>query len=73
MKEAAGNGAKIIVFPELCITGYTCGDLFTQDILLEQAKAGLCRIAEETKELESVVLSDVLLRWTVSCTTRQRP
>ena len=34
MKEAAGNGAKIIVFPELCITGYTCGDLFTQDILL---------------------------------------
>ena len=55
MKEAAGNGAKIIVFPELCITGYTCGDLFTQDILLEQAKVGLCRIAEETKELESVV------------------
>lgn len=26
MKEAAGLGAKIIVFPELCITGYTCGD-----------------------------------------------
>ena len=25
-KEAAGNGAKLIVFPELCITGYTCGD-----------------------------------------------
>lgn len=55
MKEAAGNGAKIIVFPELCITGYTCGDLFTQDILLEQARAGLCRIAEETKELEAIV------------------
>ena len=34
-KEAAGNGAKIIVFPELCITGYTCGDLFLQELLLE--------------------------------------
>lgn len=55
MKEAAENGAKIIVFPELCITGYTCGDLFTQDILLEQAKVGLCRIAEETKELEAII------------------
>ena len=39
--ETAGEGAKIAVFPELCITGYTCGDLFTQDILLEKAKEGL--------------------------------
>ena len=38
-KEAAGNGAKIIVFPELCITGYTCGDLFLQELLLEFADA----------------------------------
>lgn len=41
MREAAGNGARIIVFPELCVTGYTCGDLFTQDALLETAKGGL--------------------------------
>ena len=32
--EACGNGAKILVFPELCVTGYTCGDLFTHDVLL---------------------------------------
>lgn len=55
MKEAAGNGAKVIVFPELCITGYTCGDLFTQDILLEKAKEGLIRIAQETREMEALV------------------
>ena len=40
-KEAAWNGAKIIVFPELCITGYTCGDLFLQELLLESAKEAL--------------------------------
>ena len=42
-REAAGNGAKIIVFPELCITGYTCGDLFWQETLLESAKEALLR------------------------------
>ena len=36
MKEAEKAGAKIIVFPELCLTGYTCSDLFTQDILLKE-------------------------------------
>ena len=35
--ETVANGAKIVAFPELCITGYTCGDLFTQDILLKKA------------------------------------
>ena len=33
--EAKEAGARIIVFPELCITGYTCGDLFTQEICLQ--------------------------------------
>ena len=40
-KEAAGNGAKLIVFPELCITGYTCGDLFLQQTLIRQARETL--------------------------------
>ena len=35
--EAAANGAKVIVCPELCITGYTCGDLFLQETLLRSA------------------------------------
>lgn len=55
MKQAAENGAKVIVFPELCITGYTCGDLFAQDILLRAAKDGLKRIAEASKDMEALV------------------
>jgi len=39
--EAEAKGARIIVFPELCLTGYTCGDLFLQDTLLEEAKEEL--------------------------------
>ena len=35
--EAQEKGAKILVFPELCITGYTCGDLFYQELLLREA------------------------------------
>ena len=50
MDEAAEAGAKIIVFPELCITGYTCSDLFLQDILLNSAKKALVKIAEHTKK-----------------------
>ena len=51
-KEAAEHGAKIVVFPELCITGYTCNDLFLQELLLEKAKEALLTIAEETGQLE---------------------
>ena len=38
MREAVKEGAKIVVLPELCITGYTCGDLFFQEILLRSAR-----------------------------------
>lgn len=46
--ETIENGAKIVVFPELCITGYTCGDLFSQDILLSQSAKALEEIAAYT-------------------------
>ena len=36
MKEGNAKGAKVMVFPELCLTGYTCGDLFLQDVLVEK-------------------------------------
>lgn len=52
VKEAAENGAKLIVFPELCITSYTCSDLFLQDSLLKGALCGLERIKAETAELD---------------------
>ena len=54
VKEAADRGVKIICFPELCITGYTCGDLFLQDTLLESAKTAVEYIAYETKHLDIV-------------------
>ena len=38
MQEAADQDVKILVFPELGLTGYTCGDLFLQDTLIDQAK-----------------------------------
>ena len=53
--EAVAEGAKVIVFPELCITGYSCGDLFWQQTLLEQAKEQLLRIAAHTKRKDAIV------------------
>ena len=50
-KEAAAKGAKLITFPELCLTGYTCGDLFLQETLLEGALEALNTVCRETAEL----------------------
>jgi len=54
-EEADENGAKIIVFPELCLTGYTCNDLFLQEIMLNQAKKQLMRIVESTDGSDALV------------------
>jgi NAD+ synthase (glutamine-hydrolysing) len=54
-KEAASNGAQLIVFPELSVTAYTCGDLFHQRTLLEEAAKSLERIAFETSGLNSLI------------------
>ena len=53
--DTASKGAKIIVFPELCITGYTCGDLFTQDTLTDHAREALHEIAVFTKEKDALI------------------
>lgn len=54
-REAAENGAKIIVFPELGITGYTCSDLFLQELLLKSAREELFHIARETADLDALI------------------
>lgn len=51
--EAAGRGARIIVFPELCVTGYTCADLFGQTLLLDAAEKALTKLAEATSAPEA--------------------
>lgn len=53
--EAYGRKAKIIVFPELCITGYTCEDLFLQELLLREALLSLQKIAACTKGQDALV------------------
>ena len=55
VKEAAEAGAKVIVLPELCITGYTCGDLFLQEKLLREAKEELLHIAAFTMDVDAIV------------------
>ena len=54
MEEASRAGAKLVVFPELCITGYTCGDLFWQNKLITAAKEELMKIAEKSRELDGI-------------------
>ena len=51
-KQAAAEDVSVIVFPELCITGYTCGDLLLQKVLLDGAKKALVKIAKETADCD---------------------
>lgn len=54
MKEAWKRGARILVFPELCITGYTCGELFLQELLLRKAKEALLEIVEASEGMDGL-------------------
>lgn len=49
IEEAEEQGVKVLVFPELGITGYTCGDLFLQDTLLDAAQKTMWKIVESTE------------------------
>ena len=55
MEEAQKNGAKILVFPELCVTGYTCSDLFDHSVLLKASRKALLEIAENTSDKDMLV------------------
>ncbi|MCD8053487.1 MAG: NAD(+) synthase [Lachnospiraceae bacterium] len=55
MQEAVAEGAKIVVFPELVMTGYTCGDLFLQKLLLDRTHDELMEVAAATEELDALV------------------
>ena len=51
---AEGKGVQILTFPEMSITGYTCGDLFAQQLLLEQAEMALIQILNSTRQLDII-------------------
>ena len=53
--EAYGQGARIMVLPELCITGYSCQDLFMQEILQEGALNGLRAVKKATEGMEALI------------------
>lgn len=66
--KAEGKGVEVIVFPELCITGYTCQDLFRQSLLLEKAETAVLMLIDFSRNLDivsivglPVVVGDVLL------------
>ena len=56
IRQAAGQGAKVVVLPELCLTAATCGDLFWQDALIDAAEAGVLQIAEATEDLDVLAI-----------------
>lgn len=56
IEVASNNKIQIIVFPELCVTGYTCQDLFEQDTLLEEAEKALNKILDYTNNLDIICI-----------------
>ncbi len=62
IKKASGEGVHLVALPELCITGYTCGDLFLQRTLLDGAMNALMRILTETAELDIIAVVGVPVR-----------
>ena len=63
MKNADSEGCSVAVFPELCITGYTCGDLFLSQRLLDSAEKNLLKIADETAKLGLIAVVGLPLRF----------
>lgn len=53
---ADSKGVEIIAFPELSITAYTCGDLFAQQLLLDEAQRGLFKILSDTRQLDIIAI-----------------
>ena len=52
VRQADAQGVEIMTFPELCITGYTCGDLFLKPFLIRQAQESLLELAHRTADTE---------------------
>lgn len=56
IEVASNNKIQIVIFPELCVTGYTCQDLFEQDTLLEEAEKALNKILDYTNNLDIICI-----------------
>jgi len=54
MRECAENGAKVVVFPELALSGYSCGDLFLQGKLVQECRQALLKVIEVSASLDAI-------------------
>lgn len=54
--QAEGRGVEVVVFPELCLTGYTCQDLFRQQLLLEAAEQSVMMLLDFTRQLNVIAI-----------------
>ncbi|MGN0805203.1 MAG: NAD(+) synthase [Candidatus Coproplasma sp.] len=63
IKESAENGSQITVFPELCVCGYTCADLFNQSALLNAVEDGVCAIKKATEGIKTLVFVGAPIRY----------
>lgn len=54
--QAEGKGVEIIVFPELSITGYSCQDLFLQQLLIEQSEVAVMQLLDFTRKLDIICI-----------------
>ena len=52
--QAEGRGVEVLVFPELCITGYTCQDLFKEQLLLDRAESAIISLLDFTRKLDII-------------------
>lgn len=57
IRQAAGAGVRVVVFPELSLTGYTCGDLFLQPALIRAAEAALADLLQRTAAEDIVFIA----------------
>ncbi|MGN0550704.1 MAG: NAD(+) synthase [Acutalibacteraceae bacterium] len=62
IQKANENGVKLIVFPELSITGYTCSDLFMHGALLDAAEEALLNIAKSTEKIDLIAVVGLPVR-----------
>ena len=59
---AVNAGAHLVVLPELCVTGYTCGDLFGNDLLLDAAEQALVKLCDHYKDMPAMIVVGAPLR-----------
>ena len=56
LAQAEGKGVEVMVTPELCLTGYSCQDLFREQLLLDKAEEGIIQLLDFTRKLDTILI-----------------